>query len=203
MKKLALLLIIILLPGFSYPASGERFSPDVGVTSPISREKVSLDEASALIAELRPRPKLQIEEITTDTLWREMGIQLFANTCEHPYEYVYAVSGNTALELKDAWGAYYFDYALADMDQDGIMEMLYVYDWGSGIIRSIIGVLRVDMNQPKVMITRKTKGFWSIQNLAVKDNAVTFDMWLFGGTGEKVRGICRYGEGQYIFDVAK
>lgn len=173
-----------------------------GGATPVPGERVSLEDAREIIGALLPNRDLEIEEITTDELWNEMGVQLFANNCPQRYEYVFAIVQDKAVMLKEHWGAYYFDYALSDMDGDGRKEMLYAYDWGSGIVRSVLGVLKSDGNQENVVPTEDAEGLWTIRNLETDGDTVIFDVQSLGGSPEG-KGICTYKKGEYIFDIEK
>lgn len=173
-----------------------------GGATPVPGERISAADAGEMIGVLVPNQNLEIEEITTDKLWNEMGVQLFANKCPQRYEYVFAVVKDKAVILKEHWGGYYFGYALSDMDGDGMAEMLYAYDWGSGIVRSILGVLKPDGSLEKIVPTGEANGFWTIRNLKANGDTVAFEALSLGGS-PAVTGICTYNKGEYIFDIEK
>jgi hypothetical protein len=194
MKKILLLCaFILLLQGLASCRGG---------ATPVPGERVSAADAGEMIGALLPNKDLEIEGITTDELWDEMGVQLFANKCPQRYEYVFAIVKDKALMLKEHWGAYDFEYALADMDGDGQKEMLYAYDWGSGIVRTILGVLKSDGSLEKIVPTEDAEGLWTIRDLKANGDTVAFEALSLGGS-PAVTGICTYNKGEYIFDIEK
>lgn len=198
MKKIVLYVLMGLLLFSAYGCAHSRDT----APAPTSRQQVSLEDASVLIEELLLDRKGDIREITTDTLWQEMGVQLFSTASPDRYGQVFAIQDGNAVSLMEYTEVgTILEYALADMDGDGQKEMLYTYIWGSGIVRSIMGILKSDGRIVEITPTEEAEGIWYIHNLKAEDNTVTCDVRsALGEDGDK-KGICIYKDDTYIFDI--
>jgi len=196
-NKIVLYFVINVLLASTYGCAFFRDSPP----AIDARQRTSSEDAQVLIDELLPDREWEIREMTADALWNEMGVQLFTNVSAEQYEYVFAITGDTARILKHHWGAYYFDYALADMDGDGQKEMLYIYDWGSGIVRSEMGVLKPDGSIAEIIPTEEATGIWSIRKPQTEHDGITCEVTSAMGESGAKKGLCIYENDGYVFDI--
>jgi hypothetical protein len=115
-------------------------------------QRVGLDEATALVrAEIFERKptmnesmEAPLRELTTDEIWRRLGVQLYQVTEGVRACATYLVLDGRAHLLCGGFGGNGIQSAcVTDLDGDGAPELTYTWSWGSGIHRSQLGVCRV------------------------------------------------------------
>lgn len=160
MKKslFTFLALVLILTGCSAKLEQPKKTPDVMSTptstvkdedvQPIHRPTLEEIQKHYDLSSKFSSEDAELGIIEDDQLWQEMKIQLVAYKAGAAYgmvQYcsVFAVIGDNEkmIDMKPYWGAYVFDYVIADLNEDGQSEMVGFYDWGSGIIRSVPFVL--------------------------------------------------------------
>lgn len=114
--------------------------------------RVGLEEATELVqAELlaaKPARRAilggALTELTTDEMWRRLGVQLFKVDRGGADYSSYLIQGGRASLLGSGFGGHGVQsVCVSDLDQDGAPELVYTYSWGSGVHRSLVGLARV------------------------------------------------------------
>ena len=103
----------------------------------------------AQIFEDKPTMNRSIEtpliELTTDEVSRRLGVQVFQVTEGVRACASYLVFGGRAHLLCGGIGGHGIQsMCVTDLDSDGAPELTYTYSWGSGIHRSLVGVVCID-----------------------------------------------------------
>jgi hypothetical protein len=115
--------------------------------------RVGLEEATALVRarifEDKPTMNESMEaplmELTTDQMWRRLGVQLYKVTDGVAECTSYLIWGRRAHLLCGGFGGHGIQSAcVTDLDGDGVPELTYTYSSGSLIHSSLVGVCRVD-----------------------------------------------------------
>lgn len=116
-------------------------------------EYVGLAEATAMVRaqifEEKPTMNQSIEtplvELTTDEMSRRLGVQVFQVTEGVRACASYLVFGGRAHLLCGGIGGHGIQsMCVTDLDGDGAPELTYTYSWGSGIHRSLVGVVCIE-----------------------------------------------------------
>lgn len=112
--------------------------------------RISLAEAERLVRNkiFAEKPKMAahaefpLRELTTDTVWIELAVQMFKVTSgvREPETFVIK-DGEVAHIGRGFGGAGVNSWCIADVDNDGKPELVYSFSSGSGIHRCEVGVL--------------------------------------------------------------
>ncbi|MBN2893924.1 MAG: hypothetical protein JXL97_18795 [Bacteroidales bacterium] len=101
-------------------------------------QKLSLNKAEDLIKNefYKDSKKLKVVELTTDEVWDKMSTQIYR--VEGDEILFYAINGEKVSSLGGSY-SYDLDFVVTDLDNDGNYELVYTYQFGSGVSRGVVG----------------------------------------------------------------
>ncbi|MAE28289.1 MAG: hypothetical protein QF724_02650 [Planctomycetota bacterium] len=129
--RLSLLLLLTLALG-ACQGSGE-----LGL---VAVEARALDWMRAAKPQLNPAVIIELEEVT-EAEARSMGLRVFRSVGSFAEGQGWVLDGEELVPIGNCFGGHGLLSVLgADLDGDGVQELLYTASWGSGIHRSEVGV---------------------------------------------------------------
>jgi hypothetical protein len=83
-----------------------------------------------------------LKELTTDVIWKELGVQVFQITSGSQSFETFVISDGEVARIGRGFGGNgVTSMCVADLNKDGKPDLVYSFSWGSGIHRSEVGVL--------------------------------------------------------------
>ncbi len=117
--------------------------------SAVSSTRLTSDKAEQLVRDylrsqhpnLNPDTRLPMPELPMPELWEHLPVQIFRVT-EGPFaRETFLIHDDTVLQLGTAFGGIGVNsLQVSDLDQDGNVELLFAYSFGSGIHQTRIGM---------------------------------------------------------------
>lgn len=147
--------------------------------NPALAAKQIADHLTKETPNLQLGPDYSVHELTTMAVWKELGLQVFQVRGNARRHETYALIGQKTVPLGRAFGGDgVTSLAVADLDGDGKKELLYSFNWGSGIHRSQIGILESWRKTPREQIAMPANYSFANYELRTKENKVE----VFAGT---------------------
>jgi hypothetical protein len=150
MKKVFLLPLIL----FGVLLVGCRNAPEIPA---VPHDRISVEEAEGLVRDwifeknpdMNPKEDFPLEETTTEEVWRRTGGQLFKIKDGNVLLFMTLfIRDKQVLPLGISFGGFGItDIYVMDLDQDGEVELLYTFSWGSGIHRSHIAIYNFSLEK--------------------------------------------------------
>ena len=198
MKKPILITIVFLVVLCSCVNDNEIEKTD-NVRPSLEEMQVAFD----LISIDEKQENAELVLIQDDKLWEEMNIQLVGYKAGWGYLDIYAVikECEEIVLIKPGWGSYTFEYILTDLNKDGDVEMIGFFDWGSGIVRSILFVMNNSGEFEEVVLQDEENDFFSYYDLEYdsRKNTIFADAASYSDT-EVSKMKLYYEDGMYCFE---
>jgi hypothetical protein len=119
-----------------------------GGLSVAEAEKLVRDYEFARTPDMNPSATFPLSEITPPDVWQRMGAQLFKVTDGVRLAESYLIYQGQVAHLGNAFGGTGINsMVVTDLDQDGTPELVYAYNFGSGIHQSSVGMAWIQYNQ--------------------------------------------------------
>jgi LysM repeat protein len=115
-------------------------------------ERISVQRAQELVRghifstqpEMNPSAVFPLAEITSDAVWEALGAQIFKVTGDVMLNEAFVIRNGQVTPVGESFGGSgVTSFVLAELDGAAPPELIYVYDFGSGIHRSTFGIYRV------------------------------------------------------------
>lgn len=173
---------------------------DSGKASTKVSTKVSTEEALQIIQRSQIVPEGGLEgnlvEITPPDIWTKTNSQLFRMPGTGSLE-TYVVANHKAVRIGNGFGGYGVTSAVPfDANEDGTMDLVYAYSFGSGIHRSVISWLDLSDLTEHTVETRGTAA-----DVPETERFRTYDLIL--SVGDKEIVVHRIEEGQNREETSK
>jgi hypothetical protein len=116
---------------------------------------------------MNPDAKFPLKDLTTDAVWKRLGVQVFQVTEGVQAHETYVVKKNQVFLIGKGFGGQGVNsLCVADLNGDSRPELVYSFSWGSGIHRSQVGVFDVLAKKPREYVA--PGAFYGMDDLTVK-----------------------------------
>jgi hypothetical protein len=147
-------------------ADGSRASsssPESSTSSgPVPKAKrLELGDAEKLVRKfifdrnpkMNPNATFPLIEMTTDDIWKRLGVQVFKVKGDVLNSESYVVKEGNVYYIGQGFGGFgVSSLGVADVDKSGQAMLVYVFSWGSGIHRAQIAVFDFAAKEPKEFV---------------------------------------------------
>jgi hypothetical protein len=132
--------------------------PGAGIAQQEKAKRLTVPEAENVIRveiyaknpRMNPDAKFPLKELTTDAVWKRLGVQVFQVTEGVQAHETYVVKKKQVFLIGTGFGGQGVNsLCVADLNGDGRPELAFSFSWGSGIHRSQVGVFDVLAKKPK------------------------------------------------------
>lgn len=120
----------------------------------VKAERVTLEQAKKIIGENNLSKK--VEEITSDEIFNKTGCQIFKDDERDTY----LIKSGTAYKLgEDPPMLGVMDACVADLNNDGVPELIYTYSYGGGYWCSKAAIITLDKEAAELKSNFHCKGY--------------------------------------------
>jgi hypothetical protein len=160
------------LPALPSPPRGEI--GDRGKPAPKEQTRLMLKEAEELVTQqlrqerkIIPSVQLTLKELTTDEVWKRLGVQVFQVTGTIQAHETFVIRQKKAHQIGYGFGGHgVTSLCVAALNKDKRPELVYAYSFGSGVHRSHVAVFDCLAQVPREFTA--PQAYFGGHDLAVK-----------------------------------
>ena len=148
---------------FSSREEYEKFKPQQRAAQSLSK-RLSVTEGEKLIhgkilaetPDMNPAFRVSLKELTTEEIWKRLGIQIFKAAFfsgkERFRSEYYLIKDRKFIKTGESFGGFgIMSMCVSDLGRDGQPELLYTYSFGSGIHRSRVALYTIHNGTPRII----------------------------------------------------